>query len=124
MPRLSSICFIIPALLGLSACVREVVPAPQQTQVYLPPPQPMQTVMVAPGPPPAPHAELVPLPPQGSGTVVWQPGHWQYTAMAGNPWAWQPGQYVPPPTGQTTWIPGRWSQQPTGAWSWLEGHWA
>ena len=59
--------------------------------------------------------------PQGMGPVVWQPGHWRFS---GNTWAWQPGQYVPPPPGQTTWVPGRWAQQPTGGWAWLEGHWA
>jgi hypothetical protein len=124
MPRLSSTALIIPALLGLSACIR--VPADRETQVIVQPaPQQVQPmVAVAPGPPPAPHAELVPPPPPGAGPVVWQPGHWQYTGIAGHEWAWQPGQYVPPPPGQTTWIPGHWTQQPTGGWTWMEGHWA
>jgi hypothetical protein len=125
MPRLSSITLIIPALFGLSACVTEQVPAPTQTQVFVQPPAPQaMQVAVAPGPPPPPHAELVPPPTQGSGPVVWQPGHWQFTGAARNPWSWEAGQYVPPPPGETTWIPGRWMQQPTGGWSWTEGHWA
>ena len=69
--------------------------------------------MIAPGPPPPPQSELVPPPPPGAGPVVWQPGHW---LLSGNNWAWQPGQYVPPPPGETTWVPGRWAQQPTGGW--------
>jgi hypothetical protein len=113
---------MLPALLGLSACVN--VPPPHETQVIVQPPQrQVATVMAAPGPPPQPRSELVP-PPQGVGPVVWQPGHWQYTGVAGREWAWQPGQYVPPPLGETTWVPGHWVQQPTGAWSWVEGHWA
>jgi len=124
MPRILSASLIVPALFGLSACVTEQ-PAPRTMQVIIQPaPQPAQMVAIAPGPPPAPHAELVPPPPQGSGLVVWQPGHWQYTGLPGNPWSWQPGQYVPPPSGETTWVPGRWSQQPSGGWSWVEGHWA
>jgi hypothetical protein len=123
MPRFCSASLLVPVLFGLSACVN--VPAPRGTQVIVQPaPQQVATVLAAPGPPPPPHSELVPPPPQGARPVVWQPGHWQYTGMAGNPWSWQPGQYVPPPLGQTTWIPGQWLQQPTGAWSWSEGHWA
>ena len=52
-------------------------------------------------PPPPPHAELVPPPPQGVGPEVWQPGHWNYTGVAGNPWVWVGGQYVPAPAGST-----------------------
>jgi hypothetical protein len=88
--------------------------------------QPAQpaTVAEAPAPPPPPHSELVPPPPQGAGPVVWQPGHWEFTGIAGNEWAWQSGQYVPAPAGVTTWVPGRWMQQPNGGWSWIDGHWA
>jgi hypothetical protein len=123
MPRLAFAPLLLPAVLGLSACV--TIPAERETRVIVQPaPQQVSTVLAAPGPPPPPHSELVPPPPQGAGAVVWQPGHWQYSGMPNNPWSWQPGQYVPPPPGQTTWIPGHWTQQPTGAWNWNEGHWA
>ena len=62
--------------------------------------------IVAPMPPPPPASELVPPPPQGSGPVVWQPGHWAYTGVPGHPWSWVSGQYVTPPPGGTTWTPG------------------
>jgi hypothetical protein len=55
---------------------------------------------------------------------VWQPGHWDYTGRAGNPWAWHDGHYVPPPQGETTWVPGRWSHAPNGSWVWIDGYWA
>jgi hypothetical protein len=123
MARFLSASVLIPALFGLSACV--AVPASRETHVIVQPaPQQYATFAAAPGPPPPPHSELVPPPPDGAGPVVWQPGHWQFSGDPGNPWSWQPGQYVPPPPGQTTWIPGRWMQQPTGSWSWVDGHWA
>jgi|ERR1700722_10182458 hypothetical protein len=123
MPRIVPTAALISALTGLGACVN--VPPARETQVIVQPPaQPAVAAFVAPGPPPAPQAELVPPPPQGAGTVVWQPGHWMFTGMAGNPWSWQPGQYVPPPMGQTTWVPGHWAQQYSGGWAWVEGHWA
>ena len=78
----------------------------------------------SPAPPPPAQTELVPPPPQGAGPVVWQPGHWQFSAMNGGSWVWATGHYVPPPTGHTTWVAGRWLQQPSGSWAWLEGHWA
>jgi len=113
---------LAPALVGLSACA--TTPQPRETQVIVQSPQPVQQVVMAPGPPPPPHSELVPPPPPGAGAVVWQPGHWLFTGAPGRDWSWQPGQYVPPPMGQTTWVPGRWLQQPTGGWTWMEGHWA
>lgn len=124
MPRIATATALGCALIGLSACGGS--PPPRETEVIVQPaPQPQPVMaMVAPMPPPLPHAELVPPPPQGAGPVVWQPGHWEYTGMAGHEWSWQPGQYVPPPPGETTWIPGRWAQQPNGSWAWLGGHWA
>ena len=90
MPRIATATALVTALVGLSACVN--VPPPRETQVIVQsPPQQVATV-IAPGPPPPPHAELVPPPPQGAGPVVWQPGHWMFTGMTGNPWSWQPGQ--------------------------------
>ena len=80
-----------------------VMQPPPPTMV---PPPPTASV-----PPPPPHAELVPPPPQGVGPAVWQPGHWDYTGMASNPWSWQGGHYVRPPNGETTWVPGQWSQR-------------
>jgi hypothetical protein len=111
-------CWWLAAPVILAGCVREVAAPPATSAVVVQ--QPAQTI-VAPGPPPAPRAELVPTPPPGAGPVVWQPGHWR---LSGNTWAWEPGQYVPPPPGQTTWVPGRWMRQSTGTWSWVEGHWA
>jgi hypothetical protein len=109
------------ALVLLGGCVREEpAPTPSAQVIVQQPAQPVAP-RVAPGPPPPPHSELVPPPPQGSGPVVWQPGHW---ALGNSGWAWQPGQYVPPPLGETTWVPGRWVQQSSGGWIWQEGHWA
>jgi WXXGXW repeat (2 copies) len=109
------------ALVLVGGCVREEPgPTPSAEMIVQQPAQPVAP-QVAPGPPPPPHSELAPPPPQGSGPVVWQPGHW---ALANSGWTWQPGQYVPPPLGETTWVPGRWVQQSSGGWIWQEGHWA
>ena len=121
MPPIRPVCLSGLALAALSGCARDT-PQPQTTQIIVQ--QPAQAAaLVAPGPPPPPHAELVPPPDPGMGPVVWQPGHWRYTGMPGNDWAWQSGGYVPPPPGQTTWIPGQWAMQPGGGWAWIEGHW-
>ena len=111
-------CWWLAVPVMLAGCVQEEAPPATSSVVVRPP---AQAVEVAPGPPPAPHAELVPTPPPDVGPRVWQPGHWR---LSGNAWAWQPGNYVPPPPGQTTWVPGRWMELPTGTWSWVEGHWA
>jgi hypothetical protein len=118
MARLSPVWLAVPALAALAGCVREHA-APRDTQIIVQPPA--QQAIIAPGPPPPAQSELVPPPPPGAGPVVWQPGHW---LLAENNWRWQPGQYVPPPPGQTTWVSGRWAQQPSGGWMWVEGHWA
>jgi YXWGXW repeat-containing protein len=119
MTRLHLAWLALPVL-ALSACGHEE--PPRTTQIIMQPaPQPQATAIVAPGPPPPPQSELVPPPPPGAGPVVWQPGHWMLTSSG---WSWQPGQYVPPPPGQTTWVPGRWMQQSTGGWVWMQGHWA
>ncbi len=122
MPRLPLTSLLVPSLFVLTACVR-TEPA-RETRVIIQQPAQASTVALAPNPPPPPHSELVPPPPQGMGPVVWQPGHWMYTGSPGNPWAWQPGQYVSTPSGMTTWVPGHWTQQPNGGWFWMEGHWA
>ena len=105
MIRSHSAWLVVPGLLALAACGG---PPPHTTQVIVqPPPQVQVAPEVAPMPPPPSHAELVPPPSQGVGPTVWQPGHWDYTAVPGNPWAWVGGQYVPPPAGSTTWVPGQ-----------------
>ncbi|HET6236145.1 MAG TPA: hypothetical protein VFE41_14475 [Acetobacteraceae bacterium] len=111
----------LPVLLAVAGCGSAPPPATQLTIQSVGPPT--ATVM-APGPPPPAQAEWVPLPPAGVGPVVWQPGHWRFSAVNGGSWVWMAGGYVPPPNGQTAWIPGRWMQQPTGGWVWIEGHWA
>jgi hypothetical protein len=111
----------LPALLALAACGS---PPPQTTQIIVQPQPRMETADVAPVPPPPPHSELVPPPPTGSQPMVWQPGHWQYTGAAGNPWFWADGKYVAVPPGSTTWVPGSWQQQSGGSWLWVQGHWA
>jgi len=123
MHRISSALFVLALPAALGACYRS---EPQRdTRVIIQQqPQPQQTVALAPGPPPTPRAELVPPPPQGTGPVIWRPGHWVYTGIAGNEWSWQPGQYMSPPVGETTWVPGHWVQQPNGGWYWVDGHWA
>ena len=92
----------LPALALLAGCVA-TAPPPTPTQIVVQ--QPPSQVMLAPGPPPPPNAELVPPPPQGAGPVVWQPGHWRYTGIAGAQWAWVQGQYMPPPPGMSILAP-------------------
>src|ERR1700745_4085424 len=98
MARIGTAAASVAALLGLSACVNVSAPRETQGDVQTPPQQ--ATAFIAPGPPPAPHSELVPPPPQGAGPVVWQPGHWMFTGMQGDPWSWQPGHYGTPPPGE------------------------
>jgi WXXGXW repeat (2 copies) len=122
MVRLHPVRLALPALVVLFGCGRSESP-PRTTQIIDQPPAQLAqaTAVIAPGPPPPPQSELVPPPAIGTGPVVWQPGHW---LLSGNNWVWRPGQYVPPPPGQTTWVQGQWFQQPGGRWTWLEGHWA
>jgi len=78
----------------------------------------------APMPPPPPQTELVPPPPSSSVSEVWQPGHWNYTGVASNPWTWENGRYVGVPRGANTWVPGQWTRSSTNGWVWVDGHWA
>lgn len=120
MPRSAAVVAVLPGLLLLGGCV--TTPAPQPaSQLIVQSPAPQAVIIPA---PPPPNAELVPPPPQGAGTVVWQPGHWRYTGIAGSEWVWVRGQYTPPPYGMSTWQPGRWTQSPSGGWLWVEGHWS
>jgi hypothetical protein len=125
---------LVPTLLGLAACGNSPPPATQvivqsppatqvpATQVIVQAP-PTTVVPSAPMPPPPPISELVPPPPPSATPTVWQPGHWQYTGVSGNPWNWQHGQYVAVPPGATAWVPGQWQDQ-DGGWVWRSGHWA
>ena len=112
----------VSAMVALSGCGNSA-PQPQPSTIVIQPAQPRVAAVVAPTPPPPPQSELVPPPPPGSGPVVWQPGHWAYTGVAGNPWSWVSGEYVMPPPGEATWIPGQWQQTPDGTWMWVTGHW-
>jgi hypothetical protein len=110
---------VLPALLTLAACGSEP-PPPTQIIVQAPP---ATVVPMAPMPPPPAMSELVPPPPPTNTPSVWQPGHWRYSGLSGNPWNWQGGQYVAVPPGAIAWVPGQWQQQ-GGGWVWREGHWA
>jgi hypothetical protein len=110
---------LVPSLVGLAACDNS---PPPTTQVVVQAP-PTTVVPSAPMPPPPPMSELVPPPPVSATPTVWQPGHWRYTGVSGNPWNWRAGQYVAVPPGATAWVPGQWQQLQTG-WVWREGHWA
>ncbi|HEY4174144.1 MAG TPA: hypothetical protein VGM42_14030 [Rhodopila sp.] len=112
---------IAPMLFVAASCEASPQPVPVDQVIVQAP----QTVVVpaAPMRPPPPMSELVPPPPASAVPTVWQPGHWRYTGVTGNPWSWRPGQYVTVPSGATAWVPGQWQQQGPG-WVWREGHWA
>jgi hypothetical protein len=111
---------MLPAILALAACDNS--PPPETTQIVVQ--QPARTIIPsAPMPPPPPMSELVPPPPPSSVPTIWQPGHWRYSGIGGNPWTWESGRYVAVPAGATAWVPGQWQQQGSG-WVWREGHWA
>jgi hypothetical protein len=81
-------------VLALSACATEAVTTTAMTPATVAPPPPPSVAVrppTAPIQPPPVHADLVPPPPAGDGPVVWQPGHWDYTGRASNPWAWHDG---------------------------------
>lgn len=85
------------------------------------PPQIAPTVIVAPTLPPAAPVETVPPPPPyGSQSVLWRPGHWNWTGTA---WAWTPGVYVARPQPGAVWVPGHWVAQANGEYAWVSGHW-
>lgn len=123
-------CATALGVLSLSACsgglaTTTAAVRPTRGQVERQPPRTAATApTTAPTRPPPTHAELVPPPPAGSGPMVWQPGHWDYTGKAGDPWTWRSGHYMPPPQDKTTWVPGWWSHSPGRTWIWVHGHWA
>src|SRR5580692_10151358 len=92
----------LPALLAFTACTPAPPPPPAQVIVQT---TTTPVPIIAPGPPPAAQVELVPPPPQGSGPVVWQPGHWQFSSANGGSWAWAAGHYLSAPPGETAWVP-------------------
>lgn len=128
--RLIVSCAAVLGALALSACnggpgTSTAMTRPPRPTAAAPPPRAVEAPPpTSPTRPPQVHAELVPPPPLGSGPMVWQPGHWDYTGKAGKPWAFHRGHYVPPPRGETTWVPGWWSHVPNGSWIWVHGHWA
>ncbi len=109
---------VLPAALGLAACNPGPAQPAQETHIILQQPQ----TPVAPTAPPPPQAELVPPPPVSPVPTVWQPGHWRYTGLSGQPWSWQPGRYIQMPPSAHTWVPGEWVAQ-NGEFMWQEGHW-
>ena len=124
------------ALVSLAACSVPQAPPPQENatltvpgyvpaqapvSTLTPPPPPALQVMTSPPAPPPVQVEAVP--PSPGGGAVWQPGHWQWTGIAGSDWQWVSGQYVVPPAAVSQWVPGHWEQQVGRGWVWVGGHW-
>ena len=107
----------LPALAILVGCVRDGSPPPRTTQVIV---QPQHS-----RPRWSSRDRLRRRKANWCRRRPSMPGRWSGSRaigwLSGTSWVWQPGQYVPPPPGQTTWVPGRWMQQPSGGWTWLEG---
>ena len=112
---------IVPAVMGLAAC--ETSPPAAITQIVRAAAGGDNSTCRADAAFAPPMSELVPPPPPSSAPTIWQPGHWRYRGIGGNPWTRRPGQYVGVPPGATAWVPGQWQQQGNG-WVWREGHWA
>ena len=75
---------------------------------------------VPPHPPVPPvKAELVPKPPRSQTTVIWQPGHWDWT---GKDYAWIEGVWVKRAGHGTLWQDGFW-QETAGKSEWVPAHW-
>jgi hypothetical protein len=72
-----------------------------------------------PVPPPPPWAEMVPAPPPSSTTLIWQPGHYDWT---GDHYEWISGQWVERGGHGTLWQDGYWRRQGNG-YVWIPGHW-
>jgi hypothetical protein len=83
-------------------------------------PQSTTQVITAPPQVPAPVPETIPKPPVTAETLMWQPGHWDWT---GSGYAWQPGQYVPAAGHGYLWMPGYWDNTPSSGWVWQPAHW-
>lgn len=68
--------------------------------------------------PPIP-SELVPAPPRSDTSLIWQPGHFDWTGAA---YVWTPGQWVERAGHGTLWQDGYWRDRPVGP-EWIRGHW-
>lgn len=69
--------------------------------------------------PPPPRSEEIPKPPVTGESMIWQPGHWEWT---GNGYAWQQGEWVKSIGHSAEWLNGHWEDQ-AGTWTWVPGHW-
>ena len=68
-------------------------------------------------PVPPPRYEVVPVAPPGS--LIWQPGHWQWS---GRGYVWVGGRYVQRFPHYAQYTPGHWVRR-GGAWVWAPAHW-
>lgn len=79
-----------------------------------------QPLWAAPPPVPPPIAETIPPPPSGSPyTVIWQPGHYDWS---GQGYIWRSGEWVRQVGGLHLWQPGYWAVSPEGE-TWVSAHW-
>ena len=72
-----------------------------------------------PPPPPVP-AEAVPRPPVSEVSLIWQPGHWDWTGAS---YAWTAGIWISRAGHGTAWQDGYWTPGQDGQWVWFAGHW-
>jgi hypothetical protein len=122
------------ALVSLAACsVPQSQPPQDMSSQSVPGVVPAQSAVVVPAytpplqvvtsPPAQPVAQAEAIPPSPGGGAMWQPGHWQWTGIAGSPWQWVAGEYVVPPTTVSQWMPGHWENRFGQGWVWVDGHW-
>jgi WXXGXW repeat (2 copies) len=64
------------------------------------------------------YVEPQPDPPAGS--LVWQPGTWDWRGT----WVWVPGEYVQTTAPGAVWVAGQWEATTAGTWRWSPAHWA
>lgn len=64
-------------------------------------------------------SERVPVPPSSRTTLIWQPGHFDWTGLR---YVWIPGRWVERAGHGTLWQDGYWRDSPTGD-VWVPGHW-
>ncbi|HEX3347199.1 MAG TPA: hypothetical protein VHS58_03755 [Acetobacteraceae bacterium] len=106
MPKSTRALFAAVATLALSGCVTAV-----PTTVAGPNPYPA---------PPAVQVETVPPPPVSGDSLIWQPGHWDWTGTA---YVWTAGQWVSRASHGAVWQQGYWTVV-NGVWTWVPPHWA
>ena len=68
---------------------------------------------------PALMAETIPKPPVSPTSLIWQPGHWDWTGSA---YVWIPGQYVGQADHGGLWMPAYWERTESG-WVWHPARW-